>query len=74
MKKSNVRELALTVRDVACRLQLPERAIRYRLRKGDLRGERGRAGWRIAERDFQAFLQEKANVRAATWRRGLKQG
>jgi len=74
MKKSILSKSGLTVRDIAHRLQMPERAVRYRLRKGDLRGKRSHAGWRIAERDFQAFLQEKANIRAATWRRRLKQG
>jgi len=72
MKKSIVDESAMTVREVALRLQLPERRIRYRLRKGELRGERGQAGWRIAERDFQAFLTERANVGAVAWRRRLK--
>lgn len=64
----------MTVLDVARRLQLPERAVRYRLQKGELRGKRELDGWRIAEKDLEAFLDKAANINSDIWRRRLKIG
>lgn len=72
MAERTADETWLTVREVAAFLQLPERSVRYRLQKGQLRGVRGSGGWRIKMEDLQAFLKERANVEAGTWRRGLK--
>lgn len=62
----------MTVLDVARRLQLPERAVRYRLEKGQLRGQRETDGWRIAEQDLEAFLDKTANINSDIWRRRLR--
>jgi len=72
VRKPIIRKSALTVRDVAQRLQLPERSVRYRLQKNELRGERGPEGWRIAKQDLEAFLQKVANVEPAAWHQRLK--
>ena len=56
----------LTVADVARRLATTDETIRRWLRAGRLRGVRlgaRRAGWRISEADFAAFLRDRANVK-----------
>lgn len=48
-----------TVPEVAQRLQVTEETVRRWLRGGELAGVRlsRKAGWRIRERDIEAFLQ-----------------
>ena len=72
MRNPITKDISLTVSGVANRLQLPKRAVRYWLEKGELWGDCGSTGWRITERDLQVFLNEKANVESATWRLRLK--
>jgi excisionase family DNA binding protein len=52
----------LTVEEAAERLRFSTETIRRMLRDGRLRGIRmgaTRAGWRIAERDLAAFIQNR---------------
>jgi excisionase family DNA binding protein len=52
----------LTVEEAAERLRFSTETIRRMLRDGRLRGIRmgeRRAGWRIAERDLAAFIQNR---------------
>lgn len=53
-------ERLLTVEDVAERLGMTQETVRRWLRKGDLRGVRlaKRLGWRIRERDLEAFIED----------------
>lgn len=54
----------LTVREVAARLHLTEDGVRWRLRTGRLPGVRlggTKAGWRVSERELQAWLATRRN-------------
>jgi excisionase family DNA binding protein len=56
----------LTVAQVARRLAVSEETVRRYLRDAKLRGVRigvNRAGWRIEERDLEAFLRARSNVK-----------
>ncbi len=55
----------LTPRRIAERLQISERRVLQWLRGGELRGLRTDDGWRVLERQFEAFLEEKANIPAS---------
>ncbi len=52
----------LTPAEIAERLQVTERTITGWLRQGRLRGFKIGKEWRIAETDFDAFLEGKANL------------
>jgi excisionase family DNA binding protein len=59
----------LTVEEAAERLRFSTETIRRMLRDGRLRGIRmgeRRAGWRIAERDLAAFIQNRITMTEAT--------
>jgi len=47
----------LTVKEVAAKLKVTERAVLDWLRAGQLRGLRAGKKWRIREADLDAFLQ-----------------
>lgn len=49
-----------TVREVADRLKVSEATVRQWIRAGDLRAIDIGKGWRIADRDFDAFLEGHA--------------
>ena len=54
-------ERMLTVDQVAERLQVNEYTVRRWLREGQLEGVPfgGRTGWRVKEKDLQAFLDRR---------------
>ena len=52
----------LTPAQIAEALQLNESTITRWLRKGRLRGFKVGKDWRVSTADFDAFLEEKANV------------
>ena len=54
-------EKMLTVDQVAERLQVNEYTVRRWLRSGELEGVPfgGRTGWRVKEKDLQAFLDRR---------------
>lgn len=54
-------ERVLTVNQVAERLQVNEQTVRRWLREGEMVGTPigGRTGWRIPEREVQAFLDRR---------------
>ncbi len=60
------RARTLTSRRIAVRLQISEREVLRWLREGDLRGLRTDNGWRVSERQLDAFLEERANIPAST--------
>ena len=62
---------AMTTREVASRLQLPQGIVLYELCMGRLRGEHSRDGWRITEQGLQEFLEERVNISSAAWHRWL---
>jgi excisionase family DNA binding protein len=57
----------LTVAEVAERLRVQPLTVRRWLKSGDLVGVQlgDRAGWRIAEEDLRAFLDERRSGRGA---------
>ncbi len=59
------RPRTLTPRRIAERLQISEREVLQWLRGGDLRGLRTDDGWRVSERQFEVFLEERANIPAS---------
>lgn len=65
-------EPALTVRDVADRLQVSQETVRDLLRQGALVGRCGPGDWHITERDLHSFLRAAANIDACKWRGSLK--
>jgi len=58
-------EKMLTVDQVAERLQVNEYTVRRWLRAGELEGVPfgGRTGWRVKEKDLQAFLDRRREQR-----------
>jgi excisionase family DNA binding protein len=54
-------ERMLTLKQVAERLQVSLASVRRWVQEGDLRGVnlRGKAGWRITERELQDFLDTR---------------
>ena len=62
----------LRVKEVAQRLKLPERSVRYRLEKGELVGRREGRTWWVDEKELKNFLERRANVQSLTWRQNLK--
>jgi excisionase family DNA binding protein len=58
-------EPMLTVDQVAERLQVNEYTVRRWLRAGELEGVAfgGRTGWRVKEKDLQAFLERRRQGR-----------
>lgn len=52
----------LTPPQVAKHLQVNERTVTQWLRQGHLRGFKIGKEWRVSERDFEAFLEGKANL------------
>jgi excisionase family DNA binding protein len=51
-----------TVVDIAQRLKVHEETVRRWLREGRLRGRNfgGKTGYRVRERDFEAFLDDES--------------
>jgi len=54
--------ILLTPAQISYTLQLKEGTITQWLRKGRLRGFKVGKDWRVSTADFDAFLEEKANV------------
>lgn len=52
----------LTPAEISERLKVTERTITGWLRQGRLRGFKIGKEWRVSERDFEAFLEGKANL------------
>ncbi len=48
------------------RLKVSEAKVLRWLREGDLRGLQTDNEWRVSERQFDAFLEERANIPART--------
>ncbi len=52
----------LTPPQVAQRLQVHERTVTQWLRRGNLRGFKIGKEWRVSAHDFEAFLEQGANI------------
>jgi len=62
----------LTTAQIAEALQLNESTITWWLRKGRLRGFKVGKNWRVSTADFDAFLEEQANIPPSDRRTGQK--